>query len=220
MALLVSVTTVISSSSSSVNAQTNSNELSRDDVEKVDLSKVTNLEEALNNVGLSKDNLLDNNFKIKGENISFINAKDNETGHYYNFYLEGNEIKYYSVQKEKENEHATFELYDLNNSFILSSEIDQNGNIIKEKTFKDQEQDGVQTMASSGINEAAFKWACIFSSYMACISIALAAGAAGALVSGPFGVAAGFAGGQACRYIFQTAVEEFGSKDKACKVLS
>lgn len=67
MALLVSVTTVISSSSSSVNAQTNSNELSRDDVEKVDLSKVTNLEEALNNVGLSKDNLLDNNFKIKGE---------------------------------------------------------------------------------------------------------------------------------------------------------
>lgn len=56
---------------------------------------------------------------------------------------------------------------------------------------------GVTTYA---INKAALKWACIFSSYSACIGVSLGAGA---MVSGPFGTATGFAGGAA-----------------ACKVLS
>ncbi|MFW3528600.1 hypothetical protein [Staphylococcus caprae] len=50
--------------------------------------------------------------------------------------------------------------------------------------------------------------------------MSLGAGAAGAMVSGPFGAATGFAGGASCRYIFQTAVEKFGGEDAACKVLS
>lgn len=222
MAFLVGITSAILPNGSVANAQPqNDFILTEDDLEAVNLSEVINLDESLSNLNLSNDNLLDNNYRIKGENIGFINAKDNETGYYYNFYLENNEIKYYSIQKEAENGHATFELYDINNLFILSSEIDRNGNLIGEEiNMEPQKQDGVQIMSSSGINKAAFKWACIFSSYIACISIAIAAGAAGSLVSGPFGAAAGFAGGAACRYLFQTAVDKYGSKDKACKILS
>ncbi|WP_017795149.1 hypothetical protein [Oceanobacillus kimchii] len=220
MIVLVSITTVLPN----VSAATKQNDdlIDFDDLEEVDLTTVTNLDEALGNVGITRDNLLDNNYKVISENVSFINAKNTENNRYYNFYLEGNEIKYYSVQAEKDNGNATFELYDMSNIFILSSEVDKYGNVVKEETYMDRhpENDGIQLLSSSGINKAAFKWACIFSSYIACLAVAAAAGAAGALVSGPFGVAAGFAGGNACRYLFQTAVDKYGGKDKACKVLS
>jgi len=49
------------------------------------------------------------------------------------------------------------------------------------------------TFNASGINKPAFKWACTFSSYIACISVALAVGAA-------------------CWYLFQTAVENMEAK--------
>ncbi|WP_241964989.1 hypothetical protein [Staphylococcus simulans] len=97
---------------------------------------------------------------------------------------------------------------------FLKSEANNNGDIVNESKAVDN---GVTTYA---INKAALKWACIFSSYSACIGVSLGTGPAGAMVSGPFGAATGFAGGAACRYIFQTAVEKFGGKDAACKVLS
>lgn len=212
LSALVIFTTVFSPNT---NAESNSkSQLTDDDLEKIDLNKVENLDSALSNLNLSRDNLLDNNNRVKGENSGFINAKDsNDT--YYNFYLKGNTIDYYSVQKKESNSNATFELYDMNNNSLLNSEINQNGEVVKESTS----QGDSTAFRSSGINKAAFKWACIFSSYVACVGVAGAAGAAGTLVSGPFGAAAGFAGGGACRYIFQTAVDKYGSKEKACSVL-
>lgn len=212
LSFLVVLTTIFNSNGS---AETSDNQLSQDDLEKINLNDVTNLDSTLSNLGLSKDTLLDNNNRVKGEKSGFINAKD-KNGVYYNFYLNENTIEYYSIQTKKDNGNATFELYDLNKNRLLNSEVKKNGELIKEQT-EDQSTNGVTREA--GINKAAFKWACIFSSYVACVGVAGAAGAGGALVSGPFGAAAGFAGGAACRYIFQTAVDKYGSKEKACSVL-
>ncbi|MFW3591230.1 hypothetical protein ACN9U3_10295 [Staphylococcus caprae] len=192
---------------------TNTKMLTKKDVKKINTNNVKNLDSVLQKHNLKRSNLLDNNYKVKKDNVGFMNAKDNK-GTYYNFYLEGNKIEYYSIQKKLSNGNSTFTLYDINDNFILKSEANQKGDIVKENTAVDN---GTTTYA---INKAAFKWACIFSSYSACIGVSLGAGAAGSMVSGPFGAATGFAGGAACRYIFQTAVEKFGSKKAACKVLS
>ncbi|MCS4485781.1 hypothetical protein [Staphylococcus americanisciuri] len=146
--------------------------------------------------------------------VYFRKCKRTSNGVYYNYYLEGNKIEYYSIQNKLSNGNSTFTLYDINDNYILKSEANNNGDIVNESTAVDN---GVTTYA---INNAALKWACIFSSYSACIEVSLGAGAAGAMVSGPFGVATGFAGGAACRHIFQTAVEKYGGKDAACKLLS
>ncbi|MGX0297697.1 hypothetical protein [Staphylococcus epidermidis] len=187
--------------------------LNKNDVEKVNLNQVQNLDVTLENHNLTRENLLNNNYKVKKDNVGFINAKD-KNNVYYNFYLEGNKIEYYSIQKKLANGNSTFTLYDINGNYILKSEANNNGDIVKENTAVDN---GVTTYA---INKAALKWACIFSSYSACIGVSLGAGAAGSMVSGPFGAATGFAGGAACRYVFQTAVEKYGGKDAACKILS
>ncbi|WP_240622414.1 hypothetical protein [Staphylococcus lutrae] len=90
----------------------------------------------------------------------------------------------------------------------------QKGEIVEEKSIDDKST----YYRSANVNKAAPRWACVFSSYTACVGVALGAGAAGSLVSGPFGAAAGFTGGFACRYVFQTAVEKYGGKDAACKI--
>ncbi len=203
-----------------VQAKTEINKIDEHELEKIDLNLVVNLEYTLNKVGISRANLLNNNYRINKDNVGFINAKDNNDI-YYNFYLVGNEIRYYSIQQTKVNGNVTFDLYDLSKNHLLYSELDQNGNKVNEKVY-DLNDNGYSSFRSksTGINKAAFKWACIFSSYLACMGVAGAIGAAGGLVSGPFGLAAGFVGGGACRYIFQTAVEKYGSKERACKILS
>lgn len=212
LSFLVVITTVFSPNT---NAESNSNsQLNKEDLEKIDLDKVDNLDSALSNLNLNRDNLLDNNNRIKGENYGFINAKDSN-GTYYNFYLEGNTINYYSIQKKMDNSNSSFVLYDMNQNYLLDSEINQNGEVVEENVA----QGNGTAFRDSGINKAAFKWACIFSSEVACVGVAAGAGAAGSVVSGPFGAAAGFAGGSACKYIFRTAVEKYGSKDKACSIL-
>ncbi|PNZ96784.1 hypothetical protein CD133_11480, partial [Staphylococcus massiliensis CCUG 55927] len=68
--------------------------LNKDDVERVDLNQVQNLDATLKKHKLTQENLLNNNYKVKKDNVGFINAKD-ENGVYYNYYLEGNKIEYY-----------------------------------------------------------------------------------------------------------------------------
>lgn len=94
---------------------------------------------------------MNNNYKVKKDNVGFINAKD-ENGVYYNYYLEGNKIEYYSIQKKLSNGNSTFNLYDINNNYILKSEANNNGDIVNESTAVDN---GVTTYA---INKAALKW--------------------------------------------------------------
>ncbi|MCQ9299530.1 hypothetical protein NQ043_00010 [Staphylococcus hyicus] len=189
--------------------------LTENDVEKVNLNKVENLDIVLKKVGQDKSTILPNSYNLKGKNIGFINIKGND-GKYYNFYLEKNYITYYSVQYKKGNGNAVFELRDNNKNFVLSSEVNKDGKIVSEKTIDDLKSN----YRSANVNKAALKWACIFSSYAACVGVAASVGAAGSLVSGPFGAAAGFAGGLACRVVFQTAVEKYGGKKAACKYLT
>ncbi|MFW3528599.1 hypothetical protein [Staphylococcus caprae] len=124
--------------------------LNKDDVERVDLNQVQNRDATLKKHKLTQENLLNNNYKVKKDNVGFINAKD-ENGVYYNYYLEGNKIEYYSIQKKLSNENSTFTLYDINNNYILKSEANNNGDIVNESTAVDN---GVTTYA---INKAALK---------------------------------------------------------------
>jgi hypothetical protein len=190
--------------------------LQADDLKKVKLKKEENLDEFLEMTNVSKDEILKNNFIIKSEDVGFINAKNNETGMYYNFYIKGNKILYYSTQQSKDNGNAVFKLYDQFNSLSMTSEITKTVEFVSEK-ISDCFANGIQSVS---ISKSAYAWACVFASYMACIGVALAAGAAGTLVSGPFGTAAGFAGGAACRYLFKTAINKYGSKKKACQILT
>ncbi|WP_240622415.1 hypothetical protein [Staphylococcus lutrae] len=97
MVILLCISIVICSFTSSITvAKENGNILTNKDVEKIKLNEVTNLNNVLKSLKLSKQNIIDNNYKIKREKVGFINAKDKD-GKYYNFYLEGNDIKYYSV---------------------------------------------------------------------------------------------------------------------------
>lgn len=68
--------------------------------EKLDLSSVTNLNEVLTNLDLSKDEVLEESFRIPSDNTAIVNVKDNESDTYYNLFVEGNEITSYSKQKE------------------------------------------------------------------------------------------------------------------------
>ncbi|MCY1565872.1 hypothetical protein [Staphylococcus pettenkoferi] len=73
--------------------------LNKNDVEKINLNQVQNLDATLKNHNLTRENLLNNNYKVKKDNVGFINAKD-KNNVYYNFYIEGNKIEYYSIQKK------------------------------------------------------------------------------------------------------------------------
>lgn len=183
--------------------------------EKLDLSSVTNLNEVLTNLDLSKDEVLEKSFRIPSDNTAIVNVKDNESDTYYNLFVEGNEITSYSKQKELENSNSEFELYDLNGTALYNSVVDKNGQEVSEST--PAADDGVVKEAS-GPSRAAIAWACLFASKMSCVAAAGAAAGVG-MISGPWGAAiTGSAAGSACEMLFTTLVEEYGNKAKACSV--
>lgn len=178
-----------------------------------DVNKVNNLSDTLTELSLSKDNIV-SKYKIteNGRTTGIINVKGASDDVYYNLYVNSeNNVEFVSKQEAHSNGNTSFNLYSLESngklSLAMTETADKDGKLIPKKVKRE-------------INRAALKWACIFSSYLACIGVAAGIGAAGALVSGPFGVASGFVGGHACRYVFRTLVEKYGSKKQACKVLS
>ena len=195
------------------------------DLATMDLSKVKNLEQIISEYSLSKTNVTTSYSMQKGEGV--INLHDTNKDIWVNLYVSNNVVEFQSLQKELENGNVSFNLFSNEFTLVASEIIEPNGSLVNQPMSK-LSKVGTPTKviaypgggSTTSINPAAFKWACIFSSYLACIGVSVAVGAAGALVSGPFGIAAGFAGGAACRYVFQTLVETYGSKDKACKILS
>ncbi|MEK4504347.1 hypothetical protein [Bacillus sp. FSL R12-0069] len=178
-----------------------------------DVNKVNNLSDTLTELSLSKDNIV-SKYEIaeNGRTTGIVNVKGASDDVYYNLYVNSeNNVEFVSKQEAHSNGNTSFNLYSLESngklSLAMTETADKDGKLIPKKVKRE-------------INRAALKWACIFSSYLACIGVAAAAGFGGALVSGPFGAAAGFAGGAACRYVFQTLVEKYGSKKQACKLLS
>ncbi|TCI51886.1 hypothetical protein EVJ24_12180 [Exiguobacterium sp. SH1S21] len=142
---------------------------------------------------------------VKSGVINIFNSSENK---YYNLYVEKDHITYYSIQYyvSHDSKDAKFELYS----------IDSFNNSHHEFTSQVANETGKvshQINAKSNSNTA-YKWACIFSSYVAC---AAAAGTIGFGVAGPFGAGAA---ALACRYVFQTLVEKYGSKKAACKIFS
>lgn len=125
-----------------------------------------------------------------------------ENKSYINLYITNNKIEFQSVQKTIANGNATFELFTVDGKFVFLEEITSEGDFVHNVKQ-------ITTFATKP-NNAAIKWACIFSSYLACMAISAGVGAAGSLISGPFGAAAGFA----CRYVFQTLVEKYGIKNQ------
>ena len=172
---------------------------------------VENFNEIANQLNLEEQDIT-SRYTLKESGVGIINAHDKDSSEYYNLYIVDGEIKYISSQEKLGDNSATFNLYEVNTESgefdpAMSLRANSNGELIN-------------TRKRRAINNAAFKWACIFSSYVACAGVAAGAGAAGSLVSGPFGAAMGFAGGAACRYLFQTAVTKYGSKQKACSILA
>lgn len=175
----------------------------------LDVTTVTNLKEALSKYNLTMSDIT-SSYSFE-ETQGVINLYDSLKDIYITFYVNNKVVEFQSIQKELKNGNVTFDLYTFNLEKAFSEEITSTGDLV--------DKGGISLYAKKP-NKAALKWACIFSSYLACLGVAAAAGAAGTLVSGPFGAAAGFAGGTACRYVFQTLVEKYGSKDQACKILS
>ncbi|MBO3090935.1 hypothetical protein J5F27_03255 [Schleiferilactobacillus harbinensis] len=68
----------------------------------------------------------------------------------------------------------------------------------------------------AAVNKLALGWACMFSSYMACIGASAAAGVLGTVTLGPISIAGATLGGVACRYVFQHLVQKLGGKGAAC----
>ncbi|MGW9102927.1 hypothetical protein ACWGPZ_30015 [Priestia megaterium] len=211
MAFIVLFSLGFSSSISSANAATEEDS----EVKVLDVETVTNLETIMDKYSLNKSQITSSYSLTDNEGIINLYNKDTDT--YYNFYVNHNEITYQSIQKELEDGNVSFDLYTNKFESVFKEELTPEGEMVADS---DKSSDSDFTIMSSKPNKAALKWACIFSSYIACIGVAAGVGAAGTLISGPFGAAAGFAGGAACRYVFQTLVEKYGSKGTACKILS
>lgn len=207
LSLLMLFSFILSGSISNVQAQG----IEEPELKVLDVNSITNLDEALAKYGLVREDIT-SSFTIE-DSQGVVNLYDSVNDLYVNFYINNEKVEYQSTQKELENGNVLFELFTFDLELALSEEITESGELV-------DKNEGIMTVAAKKPNKAALKWACIFSSFLACVSISAAAGAAGALVSGPFGVATGFTGGAACRYVFQTLVEKYGSKDQACKILS
>lgn len=175
-----------------------------------DVSDISNISDILNHLNLSNADIV-SRYQITNETTSIVNIHQQNSSKYYNLYVQNGKVVFMSIQDRLYDGSTTFSLYEVDTENYFNSTLylkaDSSGNLI-------------QNIQDRDINKAAFKWACIFSSYVACASVAAAAGAAGAIVSGPFGAAAGFTGGFACRTLFQWAVTKYGSKDKACSILA
>lgn len=152
-----------------------------------------------------------------------VNIKLNSKDEYINVYFLNETLFGYSKQYYEDNtkQAATFELYEAtSNELVMDETITTSGEIIS-NTVVEKDEDKVSTRAALTKKQVfALKWACIFSSYIACVSVAGSVGVGVALISGPVGAITGGLAGWACRYLFQTAVEKYGGKQAACKVFS
>lgn len=181
--------------------------------EKLDLSSVKNLDEVLKNLNLSKNDVLDESYRIPSDNTAIVNVEDKDNSSFYNLYVEGDKITSYSTQQSVNNNKAEFNLYDMNGEIIYTSVVDENGQEVSEST---PAANDTKVRESGNVNKAALAWACLFSSKVACVGAA-AGVAGGAMLIGPWGAAiTGSAAGSACEMLFTTLVEKYGGKDAAC----
>lgn len=151
-----------------------------------------------------------------------VNIKLNSKEEYINVYFLNETLFGYSKQYYEDNtkQSATFELYEANsNDLVMDETITTSGEIIS-NTVVDNDEDMVSTSAYTKKQVFALKWACIFSSYIACVAVAGSVGAGVTLISGPVGAISAGLAGWACRQLFQHAVEIYGGKQAACRAFS
>ncbi|HDR7915146.1 TPA: hypothetical protein QCY05_004374 [Bacillus wiedmannii] len=205
--LFLSVFLVLFSFSSS-SSVANAEEKSVKDTMQIDLLKIKNFNDVLDSLSQDKKDIISSFWFDETIKSGVINIYNKDENKYYNLYVEKDRITYYSTQYyiDSKKEDANFELYSINkdNSF----EYEFTSSIVKE-TGQVQ-----HSMAKAAVSNSVYKWACIFSSRVACVA---AAGTLGFGVAGPFGATAAVA---ACGYLFGTLVEKYGSKGAACKILS
>lgn len=180
------------------NAQINENQ--------INLSEINNATVLLSELDQNTENIISSYWLDESVKSGVINLFDSKENKYYNLYIEKDLITYYSTQYyvNEKTEDANFELYTVteNNDFIhefTSTIVKETGEVTHQ----------IQPFSTSN---AVYKWACIFSSRIACIA---AAGTLGFGVAGPFGATAAVA---ACSYVFGTLIEKYGSKDAACSI--
>lgn len=181
-------------------------------IEKKDYENVMNYESITNSLGIKDENIL-SAYRIDDESIGstvgIVNFYDSESGFYYNLYIDQErKVEYVTSQKENIDGTISMALYqwngeDLDTGFIEKS--DSEGTLIENNRVK-----------RGSVNKIALGWACLFSSYIACVGASAGATAAGSLIGGPWGAAVGVAGGFACKYLFQHLIEKFGGKNAAC----
>lgn len=179
-----------------------------ENLEELNPNDVKNLDVLLDKIFQSKEDIISSYWldeKVKSGVINIYNEIEEK---YYNLYIEKDTITYYSTQYyvNKETEDANFELYSVNKDNSTVHEF--TSSIFKETGEVEH------AIGTYSTNNAVYKWACIFSSYVSC---AVAAGTLGFGIAGPFGATAATI---ACRYVFQTLVEKYGSKGAACKLFS
>lgn len=174
----------------------------------INLSTIKNVNAVLNELSQNENDIISSYWLDETVKNGVINIHNEKEDKYYNFYIENNLITYYSVQYyiDENNEDANFELYTVTKNNKFNHEF--TSTIVKE-TGKVNHQ-----IQSRSVSDSVYKWACIFSSRLACIA---AAGTLGFGVAGPFGATAAVA---ACSYVFGTLVEKYGSKNAACKIFS
>lgn len=179
---------------------------------KKDYESVQNYKDIINTLQIKESDFL-SAYRIDdtsvGSTVGIINFYDSKSDTYYNLYIDQErKIDYITTQKEKANGTLGISLYEWNGTDFdtgFVETIDSQGNLIENHRTK-----------RATVNKLALGWACLFSSYLACVGASAAAGAAGSLIGGPWGTAVGIGGGAACKFVFQQLVEKFGGKDAAC----
>ncbi|WP_413364558.1 hypothetical protein [Lysinibacillus sp. 3P01SB] len=187
-----------------VNAQENSLK----EISQSDFSKIKNYESLLVTLLQNEEDIISAYWLDEAVKSGVINIYNKKEDKYYNLYVEEDSINYYSVQYyvDKESGDANFELYSVGENNVITHEY--TSTILKETGEVNH------TIGTYSSSNAVYKWACIFSSRIACIA---AAGTLGFGVAGPFGATAATL---ACGYVFGTLVEKYGSKEAACKIFS
>lgn len=173
------------------------------------LSQIENFESIIESLSQKSTDIISSYWLDPSVKSGVINIHNKKEGKYYNLYVEGDSITYYSTQyhvNDKKDSDANFELYS----------VDENNNFTHEFTSTIVKETGEvhHAIAKASTSNTVYKWACIFSSRIACIA---AAGTLGFGIAGPFGATAAVV---ACGYVFGTLVEKYGSKDAACKIFS
>lgn len=174
--------------------------------ETLDISDIKNLNDILGKLSQSDKDIYSSYVLDEDVESGVINIYNSKEDQYYNLYVEGDLITYYSKQYYTEKDDVNFELYSITGDNYIRHEFTSS---VSKNTGEIEHVIGVNS-----VDPVAFKWACIFSSYISC---AVAAGALGWVIGGPIGSAAA---AFACRYVFQTLVEKYGTKERACKIFS